>query len=205
MKLFIPFLILCLSYYKGYTQSATYLNEVLQQHNYTIGEKYPPLSLCFKGKPISILGYTIQDLEPQGINIGTLDANGLYSEHNSEIRDFISTDNEFRIPLNDTQGINPSIFYNVIAKNKEVFGFTAYWLIDYKVTPSNINLLTEKITSYLFPSLKGKIKLEDQWEYIVDNSIFTEKWKVHAPQENRQSYWSLSYQVTINPLPNKKQ
>lgn len=205
MKLFISFLILCLSYYKGHTQSTTYLNEVLQQHNYTIGQKYPPLSLCLKGKPVSILGYTKQELESQELDIGTLDPNGLYSEHYSEIRDFISTDNEFRIPLNDTQGINPSIFYHVIAKNNEVFSLTANWLIDYEVTLSNSNQLVEKITSLLFPTLKGNLKWKDNWEYTLDNSIFVEKWKVTAPQEDGRSYWNLSYQVTINPLPNKKQ
>jgi hypothetical protein len=174
MKLYISLLILSLASLKGYTQSTTYLNEILQQHNYTIGQKYPPLSLFLKGKAVSILGKKIQQLEQQGLDIRTLDPNGQHSNHFPYIYDYLSSDDTFRISLGETQGINPSISYHVITKNNEVFGISANWLIDYEVTSSTTTQLTKNITTHLFPILKGKLKLEDQWEYIADNKVFTE-------------------------------
>lgn len=194
LKLFILLLLV-----NCYSNQNIALDSILKKNNYTIGQKYPSLSLYHNNQPLAVLGLTKEELNTQGIDIGNLDPNGSYYDNMDIILEYFSSFNDFSIVVDGERGINAGLHYAIIKENEQIFEFSGSWLFDCEVTRKNKKELVNKLTSQLFPILTNKLVLKDGWEYSLNNNVLTEKWTVRSPKKDGSSFWSLDYSVTINP------
>lgn len=181
------------------------LNKILQEENYVSGTSYPALSVYYNNKPISALGLTVTDLRKQGLKIEYLEPKEHFSPNSNLVKKYATVNEDFNILLDNDKLIIGSLNYSAVFYYDEVFKVKGYWNIGTEVTEENKKEIEGIITSKIFPILKDKLTFTKNWSYSRDNSVFTENWSFNAPGEDNVKFWVLSYNVTINPFPNKKQ
>lgn len=179
------------------------LQRILEEERFVADRSYEPLSLKLEGKPISLIGRTIDDAESK-LHL-SLDPNGPYSSHESVV-DYFSTSSKLGTRLVEDPGgsINGILSLHSIRKDGRIFGVSGVWTFDFDASEGKARDEARRaIVKSFFPALSGKLKIEDGWQYDIEKPTLTEHFKITTPQSSG-NYIKLHYDVRLNNSKDQK-
>lgn len=180
----------------GLDKNDKILDSIIAGKNYVVDKKYEPLSLNYKGKPLSIIGENSDSLKNTNFSFRG-DPNLEFQEYFGLISDCLSMDDNLQIQLDENNSINGIVFFSSFKNNKQIFTFSGNWIIDSEINEETKQIISDSITKKLFPKLKGKINIEDGWNYKIVSKDFIENFEIVAPKEDKSFFWNLEYNVTL--------
>lgn len=153
---------------------------------------YKPLSLIYKGKPILRIGQKTSELD--STLSYRMDPNMDYQGFEYLITDYLTTDDHLSIELGNYSSLNGIAFFSADRKSKRIFNVSASWYFDLKQENME-QIAIDSITKRIFPILKNKIQLKNDWNYEFESDNQIEKFKV--TQRETDKGWNLNYEVKI--------
>ena len=153
---------------------------------------YKPLSLNYKGNPILKIGQ--KTIELDSALSYRMDPNMDYQGYENLITDYLSTDDNLSIELGDYSSLNGIVFFSTDRKSKRIFNVSGSWYFD--LQKDNMEQVAiDSITKQLFPILKDRIQLENDWTFKLESDNQIEKFKV--TQRENDKGWNLNYEVKL--------
>ena len=168
------------------------LDSILKSEKFRGSFLYQPLSLYYNGQPVFSIGQQVTEID--STFSFRYDPNMNYEGFENIITDYLSTDDNFTIDIDGHSYISGILFFSKIKKSKQIFNVSGSWsfnLLKPEIKQKALDLFTKN----LFPILKNKIQLVNNWsfDYESENQIEHFKLKLNENSNN----WILVYEVEL--------
>lgn len=175
-----------------YDLNQVILDSIFIAENFNPSINYAPLSLFYRGNSIFHIGQSTSKLDS---NLSFRpDPNYTYQNYFFVVKDYLSLDDSLSIELGNYSSINGIIFFSADQKHGRIFNVAGSWTLD--LIDENMDPLAVKaISNKLFPVLKDKIKLENNWTYDIETPHQIEHWDVKKGEVLKK--WLLNYEVQL--------
>ncbi len=173
-------------------QNQIVLDSIYRAEKFDSTITYKPLILNYKGKSIFTIGQKTTEID--STLSYRMDPNMDYQGYENIITDYLSTDDNLSIQLGNYSSLNGIAFFSADRKSKRIFNVSANWYFD--LQKENMKQVAiDSITKHLFPILKDKLQLKNDWTYELESENQIEKFKV-IQRENDKG-WNLNYEVKL--------
>lgn len=168
------------------------LDSIFHVEKFDGEKKYQPLSLKYKGNSILKIGQKTTELDSTFSYRADFNMN--YQGFENIITDYLSTDDNLSVELGDFSSLNGIAFFSADRKSKRIFNVSGNWYFD--LNKENIEQVAiDSITKRIFPILKNKIQLKNDWSYEFESENQIEKFRV--TQRETEKDWVLNYEVVL--------
>lgn len=168
------------------------LDSILIVEKFASNIDYTPLSLMYHKKPIFYIGQSINTID-SSLSYRP-DPNYDYQDYFHLVKDYLSLDDYLSIRLNENSSINGIIFFSVDQRKNQIFNVAGSWTFDLLDTTLN-KVAIDSVTTHLFPVLKNKLTIKNNWKYKHEKTHQIEKWDLI--KKDRLNSWSLEYNVQL--------
>ena len=173
-------------------QNQIILDSIYNAEKFDSRRIYKPLSLIYKGKPILRIGQETSELD--STLSYRMDPNMDYQGYEYLITDYLTTDDNLSIELGNHSSLNGIAFFSADRKSNQIFNVSASWYFD--LNQENMEQIAiDSITKRIFPILKDKIQLKNNWNYEFESESQIEKFKLI--QRETDNGWNLNYEVEL--------
>ncbi|WP_075343876.1 hypothetical protein [Tenacibaculum agarivorans] len=173
-------------------QNQIVLDSIYRVEKLDTTKEYRPLSLQYKGKALFKIGEKITKIDTTLSY--RIDPNMDYQNYGNIITDYLTLDDYFTIDIGKHSSLNGIGFFSVDKKSKRIFNVSANWYFDLQENDMEQSVI-DSITKRLFPVLKDKIQLKNNWIYKLESKNQIEIFKI-TNREINEGY-NLDYEVKL--------